>query len=142
MGKVESIRKRSFSGENETEFAQLYFERSGLTLIMRQKDLANTVRKPISASEANRVLEHLENWNGQVSSRWKARAAANQEVMESGDPFGYADVYMGLSQLEAEGALRATDREHLNQSLEFLSEELANALGKTPEQARRRIARV
>ena len=52
IGQVQSIRKRSFSGEAETTFAQVYFERDGLTLMMRKKDLATTVRNPINASEA------------------------------------------------------------------------------------------
>jgi RNA polymerase-interacting CarD/CdnL/TRCF family regulator len=46
-----------------------------------------------------------------------------------------------LSRLEAEGTLRNTDRAHLNQSLELLVEEIAHALGETPEQARMQIAR-
>jgi RNA polymerase-interacting CarD/CdnL/TRCF family regulator len=109
--------------------------------MLRQQDLAKTVRNPIDAAEAKKLLEHLKKWNGKVSSQWKARANANQEAMERGDPFGYAEVYKGLSRLEAEGTLRASDRAHLNQSLDFLAEELANALGKTPEQARRQIAK-
>ena len=110
--------------------------------MLRKQDLAKTVRKPINAREANQLLDHLEKWNGGVSSEWKARANANREAMDRGDPFAYAEVYKGLSRLEAEGALRTTDREHLNQSLDFLAEELANALGKTPEQARNQIARI
>jgi RNA polymerase-interacting CarD/CdnL/TRCF family regulator len=108
--------------------------------MMREEDLAKTVRNPISASEAKKLLDHLEKWDGDVSSKWKVRASANQEAMELGDPFAYADVYKGLSRLDAEGNLRASDRAHLNQALEFLVEELANALGKTPEQARNQIA--
>jgi len=109
--------------------------------MLRNQDLAKTVRRPIDASEAKKLLDHLKKWNGKVSNQWKARANANQIVMERGDPFGYAEVYKGLSKLEAEGTLRSTDRVHLNRSLEFLVEELANALGKTPEQARNQIAR-
>jgi len=140
IGQVQSIRKRSFSGEEETTFAQVYFKRGGLTLMMREQDLANIVRNPISASEAVKLLDHLEKWDGDVSSQWKVRANANQIAMERGDPFAYAEVYKGLSRLEAEGTLRASDRAHLNQALEFLVEELANALGKTPEQTRIQIA--
>lgn len=142
IGEVQSIRKRSFAGEKETTFAQLYFERDGLTLMLRQKDLDKTVRNPIDANEAKKLLDHLQNWKGKVSGQWKARANANQEAMDRGDPYGYAEVYKGLSILEAEGTLRASDRAHLNQSLEFLAEELANALGKTRDQARRQIAKV
>ncbi len=109
--------------------------------MLRQKDLDKTIRNPIDANEAKKLLDHLENWNGKVSGQWKARANANQEAMDRGDPYDYAEVYKGLSILEAEGSLRASDRAHLNQSLEFLAEELANALGKTRDQARREIAK-
>jgi len=121
-------------------FAQIYFKRVGLTLLLRQQDLAKTVRNPINAGEARKLLDHLKKWQGKVSTQWKARANAHQEAMERGNPFDYADVYKGLSKLEAEGGLRASDRAHLNQSLDFLAEELANALGKTPEQVRNQIA--
>jgi RNA polymerase-interacting CarD/CdnL/TRCF family regulator len=121
-------------------FAKMYFKRDGLTLMLRKQDLDKTIRTPIDADEAGKLLEHLKTWKGKVSSQWKARANAHQLTMERGDPFGYAEVYKGLSKLEAEGTLRASDRIHLNQSLHFLVEELANALGKTPEQARSQIA--
>ena len=48
--------------------------------------------------------------------------------------------WSGLSKLEEQGALRASDRVHLNHSFEFLVEDVANALNKTPEQARDLIA--
>jgi RNA polymerase-interacting CarD/CdnL/TRCF family regulator len=118
----------------------VYFERDGLTLMMRKKDLAKTVRNPINASEAKQLLDHLGKWDGNMSNKWKVRASANQVAMERGEPFDYADVYKGLSRLEAEGTLRASDRAHLNQALKFLVEELANALGNTLEQARSQIA--
>jgi RNA polymerase-interacting CarD/CdnL/TRCF family regulator len=110
--------------------------------MLREQDLAKTVRDPINASEAEKLLDHLKKWNGKVSSQWKARANAHNEAMERGKPTDYANVYKGLSKLEAEGTLRASDRAHLNQSLHFLSEELANALGKTQEQARTQIAKI
>ena len=90
-------------------------------------------------NQANKLLEHLDNWNGKVGSSWKIRATANQTVLERGDPFGYVDVYKGLRKLEHEGTLRASDRQHLNQSLELLVEELAFATDRTPEQARKQI---
>lgn len=109
-------------------------------LMQSKQDLAKTVRKPLNASEAKKLLDHLEKWNGKARKEWKARANANQMAMERGDPKDYAEVYKGLSQLESEGSLRATDREHLKRSLEFLAEELANALGKTTDQVREQIA--
>ena len=107
--------------------------------MLREQDLEQIVRTPINKTEANKLLEHLDNWDGKVGSSWKVRATANQTVIESGDPFGYVDVYKGLSKLEHEGTLRASDRQHLNQSLELLVEELAYAMDRTPEQARQQI---
>jgi RNA polymerase-interacting CarD/CdnL/TRCF family regulator len=118
----------------------LYFKRDGLTLLLRKQDLETTVRNPINASEARKLLKHLRTWKGTVNSRWKARATAHQQTMERGDPFGYAEVYKGLCKLEEAGSLRASDRAHLNQSLNFLVEEISNALGKAPEQVRKQIA--
>ena len=46
------------------------------------------------------LLQHLETWKGRMSKQWKARANANQAAIERGDPFGYAEVYKGLTQLE------------------------------------------
>ena len=122
-------------------FAQLYFKREGLTLMLRKKDLAKTVRNPIGPREAKELLAHLESCKISMSKQWKARANANQAAMERGDPLGYVEIYKGLRQLEEQGTLRASDRTHLNQSLDFLTEELANALGKTPDQARKLITR-
>jgi len=107
--------------------------------MLREQDLERIVRMPISKQEANKLLEHLDNWNGKVGSSRKIRATANQSVLESGDPFGYVDVYKGLSKLEHEGTLRASDRQHLNQSLELLVEELAYAMGETREKTRKQI---
>jgi RNA polymerase-interacting CarD/CdnL/TRCF family regulator len=139
---VLSIRKRSFSGGQETLFAKLFFKRDRLTLILRKEDLAKTVRNPIDASEAKKLLAHLKSWKGKVSSKWKARATAHQQAMDKGDPFGYAEVYKGLSKLEEEGKLRAADRAHYNQSLSFLSEELANALGKSEDEVRVQLEKI
>lgn len=117
----------------------MVFDRVGLALILRKDDLAETVRVPINKKKANQLLDHIRNWDGTARKEWKARALVHQSVMDEGDPFGYVDVYRGLSKLESEGALRATDREHLKQSLELLVEELAYALGKTTDQARAQI---
>ena len=86
------------------------------------------------------LLEHLAKWKGRASSQWKSRANANQAGIEKGDPFEYAQIYKSLVRLEAEGALRAADRAHLHQSLEFLVEEVAHALDTSREEARDLIA--
>lgn len=140
IGKVKSIRKRSFYGAAAATYAEVFFARDKLTLTVLEKDLKKTVREPISAKQAKRLLEELRQWSGKPSSQWKTRANAHQAALDRGDPFEYAKVFKGLSQLEAEGALRAQDRAHLNQSLDLLTEELAHSLGKTSEQARNLLA--
>jgi len=141
IGRVQSVGKRRFAGANGTEFAQLYFKRDGLTLILPLQDAAGVVRSPLDASQAGQLLDYLETCDGRCSKQWKARAAAHEQAMQGNDPFQYAEVCKGLSRLEAEGTLRHTDRNHLNRSIELLADELAYALGKTPEHARRLIAK-
>ena len=78
----------------------------------------------------------MKSWEGKFSESWKVRATANQARFDKGDPFGFAEVCKGLSIMKEEGTLSATDRQHLNRSIEFLSEELAHALGKTEDKVR------
>lgn len=120
-------------------FAQLYFKRQDLTLMVRKEDLEVTVRNPIDAKVATKLLAHLRQWKGKVSTQWKARANAHHAALDRGDPFECAEVYKGLKILDAEGGLRASDRAHLNQSLDFLTEEVANALGQTRDKTREQI---
>lgn len=141
VGQVQSIRKRSFAGQLEAIYAQIHFKREDLTMIMLEQDLATIVRRVLSATEAGRVLDLLEHWDGTVEKQWKDRANANQAALSGGDPFEYAKVLKSLKRLEAERELRPQDRAHLNQSLDFLTEELAYSLGKTPGQARSLISK-
>jgi RNA polymerase-interacting CarD/CdnL/TRCF family regulator len=136
IGKVQSIRERSFSGEEHTKFAKLFFKRENLTWLVRANELPENIRSPLNASEARKLIKHLKTCKSKFSPQWKVRANANQAVIDKGDPFGYAEVCKGLSVMQQEGSLSATDRKHLSRSIEFLSEELANALGKTQDEAR------
>ncbi|HMB59608.1 MAG TPA: CarD family transcriptional regulator [Xanthomonadales bacterium] len=140
IGKIESIRKRSFSGENGSKFAKIFFERDCVTLMVRENQLDETCRKPIGPTEAKKLLAHLKTWKGKVSNQWKTRANANQLKMDEGNPNGYAEVYKGLKVREEDGSLSAADRVHLKQAGEFLAEELAIALGKTPSEALDKIS--
>jgi RNA polymerase-interacting CarD/CdnL/TRCF family regulator len=136
IGRVQKVGKRKFAGSGDDDFAQLYFRRERLTLIVPADALADTVRQPLTARQAGEVLDYIKHWEGRVSKQWKARAAANQDAIERGDPYAYAEVCKGLSQLESEGSLRHTDRAHLNRSFDFLADELAHALDETPDYAR------
>lgn len=93
----------------------------------------------MSASEARKIISHLKSWQGQLSEQWKARATANQAAIDKGDPFGYAEVVKGLSVMQEQSTLSATDRKHLNLGIKFLCEELADALGKPHDRVRQLI---
>ena len=141
IGRIQEIGKRRFVGSNGADFAQLYFARDDLTLILPLEDVAAAVRRPLNARQARQLLEYIERWEGHCSKKGKARAAAHQEALQRNDPFEFAEVCKGLSQLESEGTLRHTDRGHLNRSIEFLTDELAFALDKTPDYARMLIVK-
>lgn len=140
IGTIQSIRTRSFSGDSGGKFAKLFFERDEITLILREQDLEETVREPIKKREAMKVIEHLESWSGKVSESWKARANAHQAKIDDGDPFALAEVYKTLARRREDDALSAADRKHLSRCEEFLSEELAVALNKSPAEALERMA--
>ena len=106
---------------------------------MPAKDVTDPIRRVISADEAQELLDHIKGWNSKPKTQWKARANANQAALESGDPLECAKVLKDLNSLEADGALRQHDRVHLKQSLDLLTDELSQALGKRPSQARKLI---
>ena len=141
IGRIQRVGKRRFAGHDGPDYAQLYFERHDLTLIIPVQDVVSAVRRPLNASQAGQLLDYIEHWDGKCSRQWKARAAAHQQAMERNDPFEYAEVCKGLARLESEGTLRHTDRTHLNRSIEFLADELAYALDKTPDYARMLIVK-
>lgn len=101
--------------------------------------MPSTIRNIISAKEARKIIDHLTSWKGKVSDKWKVRATANQAALDKGDPFGYAEVVKELSVLQQQTPLSSTDRKHLNLGIEFLCEELADALGKTQDRVRQLI---
>lgn len=140
IGKVKAISEQSFSGDSSARFANIFFKRDSLTLIVRESELEGIFRKPMNLKEAKKLLAHLQNWKGSVSEQWKPRATAHQVKMESGEPLHYAEVYKNLRVRQEEGTLSAADRKHLSQSGDLLAEELANALGKTPSEALEQIS--
>lgn len=133
---MKSIRKRSFSGGKDARFAKIFFARDRLSLLLREKDLDDAIRAPLDAREAKKLLKHIEAWDGRVSSQWKARANAHEKKMAEGDPYGCAEVYKALAQRRETDSLSAADRQHLKQSADSLTEELASALDKSPDEIR------
>lgn len=129
---MQSIRERSFSGENGDKFAKLFFPRENLILLVREDELRQVIRKPIQNAEAKKVLEHISDWKGSSSESWKVRANALQKKLDKGDPFGLAEVYKTLILRQQADALSGADRRQLIQSEQCLSEELAAAL-KQPQ---------
>lgn len=96
--------------------------------MVRENDLADTIRKPIQKLEAQKVLAHIGEWNGPASESWKVRANAQQQKLDDGDPFALAEVYKTLSMRKKTDSLSGADRRQLIQSELCLSEELAMAL--------------
>lgn len=139
IGKVESIRERCFSGQAADTYAQVYFQREALTLIMQAGSVPDTVRRLISADEARELLDKLKDWNSKPKAQWKARVDAHQRAIESGDPFEFAKVVKGLSQLAAESELNHRDRKQFDHSLDLLTEELAKALNRRRDSTQKLI---
>ena len=137
IGKIQSVRKRSFYGLDEATYAQLYFKRDDLTFMLLKEDLPKTVRSLISASEARKVLQQIKQWDGEPRSQWKARADAHEAVIEGGNPFEYAKVVKELSKMESADELRPRDRKNLSDTLDLLEEELTASLNKTAAQTRK-----
>ena len=77
---VQSIRKRSFSGPKGSKFAKLFFPRQDLTMMVRESELADVIRKPIEKSVAQKVLAHIGEWSGSTSDEWKTRANSQQRM--------------------------------------------------------------
>ncbi|MEE4175841.1 MAG: CarD family transcriptional regulator [Xanthomonadales bacterium] len=141
IGTVQSIRKRSFSGPQGSKFAKMFFPRDEMSVMVRETELEETVRKPIEKTEARKVLNHISGWEGSVSEQWKSRANTHQAKLDSGDPLSLAEVYKALSLRQEEDNLSAADRRHLSESEDRLAEELAVALGKTQRTTRRAMAK-
>jgi RNA polymerase-interacting CarD/CdnL/TRCF family regulator len=135
------MRSRSFSNEPEELFAKILFKRSDMTVLMREDEMQETTRPVIGEAEARKILNHVSTWAGNVSDQWKARANAQQKKIDTGDPYDCAEVFKGLSLREAQDTLSAADRKQLKVSTEFLSSELAHALGKTRSQARKQLVK-
>lgn len=106
-----------------------------MIMMVREQDLAETIRKPIAKSEAQKVLGHIDEWDGAASEQWKTRANAQQVKLDEGEPFALAEVFKTLSMRREEDKLSAADRRQLSQVEQCLSEELAAAFGHTKRRA-------
>lgn len=103
--------------------------------MMPKSDLEKTVRAPISATEAKKVLKHLDEWDEEPSNQWKVRTARNQDRLESGDPFRLSRIYLDLVRFQKDRArLSQADKRQMELSLDLLSEELAIAMGRSQEE--------
>lgn len=136
---MQSIRKRSFSGSNESRFAKLFFPHNEMTMMVREQDLGENVRRPIARETAQEVLAHMGKFEEAVSEQWKTRANKLQAKLDDGDPFALAEVYKTLSLRQKAETLSAADRRQLSQSEERLAEELAMAFGDTRGEILRRM---
>lgn len=139
IGTVQSIRKRSFSGPNGSKFATLFFPRNEITLMVRETDLDEMVRRPIEKNTALEIFEHIGTWEEPVSEQWKTRANALQKKLDDGSPFALAEVYKTLCLRQKADNLSAADRRQLSQSESRLVEELAMAFGHAETEVLKRM---
>ncbi len=117
----------------------MFFPRDEITVMVRENDLAETIRKPIAKSEARKVLAHIGDWKESESEQWKARANAQQSKLDNGDPFGLAEVYKTLSLRMESDKLSAADRRQLSESEQSLAEELSMALSQPVDKVCQRM---
>lgn len=140
IGTIRDVQVKELLG-SKIKFAILYFEREQLEMMVPIGDLPAKVRSPIDESQAQKVLTHLEEWDGNLAKEWKTRNRRNQERLESGDPMELSHIVKGLTVLqEKKGRLNSSDQRQLDRSLALLAEELAVALGTTPEAMNERLA--
>ncbi len=139
---MQSIRKRSFSGDDGSRFAKLVFPGNRLSMMVREEDLDETIRRPIAKKTAKEVLDHIGTWDQPVSDQWKTRASTLQAKLDDGDPFALAEVYKTLVRRQATETLSAADRRQLSQSEARLSEEIAMAFGHPLDKALQRMENV
>ena len=76
----------------------MFFPRNEMTMLVREEDLGDSIRKPIAKKTARLVLEHIDQFQETVSEQWKTRANAFQVKLDNGDPFELAEVYKTLQQ--------------------------------------------
>ena len=140
VGTVQSIRKRSFSGSGGHRFAKVLFPRDDMTMLVRENDLDSLVRKTIAKQKARKVLAYIGEWKGKVSEQWKTRANSHQAKLDDGDPFALAEVYKALTRRSEDDKLSTADRRHLNQSEQYLAEELSLAFNLSEDRMRQKLA--
>lgn len=136
---MQSIRKRNFTGADGSRFVKLFFPQNKMTMMIREEDLVESVRKPVAKRTAQKVLKHIGSFDGRASDQWKTREGALQKKLDDGDPFALAEVYKTLRLRQEADSLSAADRRQLSQSESRLSEELAMAFGHSADQVRQRM---
>lgn len=110
-------------------------------MMVPERDLAGTIRKPIGANEANKVMEHIGEWHEEPSDQWKIRASDQQKKLDEGDAFSLAEVYKTLTLRKKAESMSAADRKQLTQSKQCLSEVLAVALDRSLGKISQRMER-
>ena len=121
-------------------FAQLFFHREKLSLMLPGTVLQKTVRLPLGAEAAGAVLDSVSSLVPEFHDSWKVRQRHNQELLESGDPNKLAGVFRSLTALQLKnGPLNSSDRRQFQHCQDLLVEELAFALKQDPEQILQRL---
>lgn len=115
---------------------------AGMKLMLPQGELDKQLRSPLEKPQAEKVLEHLQDYEPPGSDNWKTRKRRNQDRLTSGDPFQLAEMLKGLHSLAEKRRLASSDQLHLHKVTELLSQELAYALSREPEWVSERLEEI
>lgn len=139
IGEVKDFEKKELLG-TEYIFAVLFFPRQQLKISLPANKLDETVRTPLTDQQARDILETAQETSEPLNSSWKVRNRKNLERLASGDPVQLITVLRGLHAIrEEKGNLNNSDRKHLTQSLDLLSDEFSVAFGEPIEETRQRL---
>lgn len=114
---------------SKSVFTTLFFERTGLEVIIPKSTFDQKVRSLMSSSKAQAVFTHINGLHEPTEALWKTRQKQNQGRLAGGDTMELCTVAKSLIRLRRKGPLTAGDQTHLRRSLEMLAEELSAVLG-------------
>ncbi len=128
IGVIRSIQEQEIMG-SKSLFTTLYFERSGLEVIIPKSTFEQKVRSLMSETKAQGVFTYIDGLHEPTEPLWKARQKQNHGRLAGGDTLELCSVAKSLIRLRRKGPLTAGDQTHLRRSLDMLAEELSAVLG-------------
>lgn len=139
VGRIVGFERNDIAGEKKWYYA-IDFRDGELTVrlpIERDREIA--IRPVISSREADAVLKVLKGRKEKEETDWKARFAAYNEKLKTGDVHAAAEVMRNLSKRGPEGELSMSEKRLLDASTQLVIHEIAVAKKKTVEEVEAEI---